>query len=231
MIKRLIWIPAAAILCASCGGTKVAEKYAARMAETLTTYRDQVDAKIKAEQQSYLDLAKIYDTANAERVRNGLLLERNKRATELTDRLVRERAASPNRKVAWISQVHSDIERFADLDFQQSQEVFTRELEAYKKSIQGLADLTVEQGNLDKLKDALEALAQPKSIVEKLKAGAEFGCEVNRTNQLVNTTAQIDALAKKITAETDAAKKKSLEKQKKDLDAQKTKLEKPCKVG
>ena len=54
-----------------------------------------------------------------------------------------------------------------------AQEVFTRELEAYKKAIEGLADLTVEQESLDKLKDALEALAQPKSIVEKLKAGAE----------------------------------------------------------
>ena len=61
------------------------------------------------------------------------------------------------------------------------------------------------------MKDALEALAEPKSIVAKLKAAGEFGCEVNRNIQLLDIPRDIEDVAKKIDAETDPEKKKSLE--------------------
>jgi len=201
------------------------------MGEVLKTYRDQIDTKIAAEQQSYVDLAKIYDAANAERTRNAVLLERNTRATETVDRLARERTASPHSKVAWISQIHHEIDRFAEFDFEQSHSVFTRELDAYKASLAGLADLTEEQGDLDKLKDSLESLAKPQSIGDKLKAGAQFGCELNRNYQLLDVTQKLDDLTKKVASETDADKKKSLERQQRSLEDQKKKLGTPCKVG
>lgn len=231
MFRKVTLVLAAALLLTSCGQTKFAEQYASRMAEVLKTYRDQADTKIAAEQQSYIDLAKIYDSANAQRIRNAVLLERNKRATETADRLTREKTASPHTKVTSISQIHSEIATFAEFDFQQSQASFTRELAAYKTSIAGLADLAEEQENLDKLKDSLESLAQPQSIVDKLKAGAAFGCDVNRNYQILDVTQKIDDLTKKISAETDVNKKKSLERQKSNLEDQKKKLEIPCKVG
>lgn len=219
-----------ALLLTSCGQTKFAEQYASRMAEVLKTYRDQIDTKIAAEQQSYVDLAKTYDAANTARITQAVLLERNVRATETVDRLAREKTGSPNSKVAWISQIHSEIEKFAEFDFDQSHAVFTQELDAYKASLAGLADLTEEQGNLDKLKDSLESLAKPQSISNKLKAGAQFGCEVNRNYQLLNITQQIDDLTKKIAAETDPGKKKSLQDAQSGLADAKNKLETPCKV-
>lgn len=194
------------------------------MAEVLKTYRDQIDTKIAAEQQSYVDLAKIYDEANAKQVQGAVLLERNKRATATAERLAREKAASPQTKVAWISQIHSEIEQFAEFDFQKSQAVFTGELNAYKTSIAGLTDLTEEQANLDKLKDSLESLAKPQSIFDKLKASAEFGCEVNRNSQLLDVTQESDDLTKRISSETDPDKKKSLEKQKAVLGCHQTRF-------
>jgi hypothetical protein len=235
MFGKYAFIAAPMLVLSSCGETKFAETYAARMGEILKTYSDQVDAKIRAEQQSYVDLAKIYDNANVERIKGAMLLERNRRAVATTDRFVREKAAlptqtaQPSRTVAWISQIHAEIEQFAELDFQQSQFVFTRELDAYKKSIEGLADMAIEQEGLDELKDTLEVLAKPKSLVERLKAAGEFGCEVNRNFQLLDTGQKIDDLTKAISNESDAEKKKSLGKQKTDLEAQKKKLETPCK--
>ena len=228
---RKLTLVIAALLLTSCGQTKFAEQYASRMGEVLKTYRDQIDTKIAAEQQSYVDLARIYDAANAERTRNAVLLERNMRATETVDRLIREKAASPHSKVAWISQIHSEVRGFAEFDFDQSHAVFVRELDAYKTSLAGLADLTQEQGDLDKLKDSLESLAKPQSIGDKLKAGAQFGCEVNRNYQLLDVTQKIEDVTKKLASETDADKKKSLEKQQSGLEDQKKKLGTPCNVG
>ncbi len=219
---------AAALLLSSCGETKFAEQYASRMSEVLKSYRDQVDAKILAEQQSYVDLAKTYDQANAERVRNSVLVERNRRATATVDRLVREKAAAPNTRVAWISQIHGDIGAFAELDFEQSQASLSREVDAYKGFIAGLADLEQEQRNLDNLKDSLEALAKPKSVIARLRGAGEFGCEVNRNFQLLDLGQKITALSAKIQQETDEDKRKSLGKQKLDLESQKKNFTAPC---
>jgi len=95
----------------------------------------------------------------------------------------------------------------------------------------GLADLSQEQSDLDKLKDSLESLAKPQSIGDKLKAGAQFGCEVNRNYQLLDVTQKIEDLTSKIANETDADKRKSLETQRSNLEDQKKKLETPCSVG
>ena len=230
MLKKIILVTAVLLL-TSCGQTRFAEQYATRMAEVLKMYREQIDAKIAAEQQSYVDLAKIYDEANTERIHNAVLLERNVRATQTADRLTREKMASPHSKVAWISQLHSEIRGFAEFDFEQSRSLLTQELDAYKTSLGGLADLAQEQSDLDKLRESLESLAKPQSIGDKLKGGAQFGCEVNRNYQLLDVSQKIDDLASKIASEANADKKKSLEVQKSSLEDQKKKLGTPCSVG
>lgn len=224
-------ILAASLALASCGGNKVAENYATRMGTVLTTYRDQIDAKIIAEQQSYLDLAKAHDAARVERIRNLMLNEQDKRTLTTSDRLIRDKAAQPTRNVAWRSQIHAEIEQFAELDFQQTEQIYAGELDAYKKSLEAMEDLSVEQASLDRLKDTLGALARPKSIIEKLKDAGEFGCEVNRNFQLLETTQALDDISKQISSESDAAKKKLLETQKTLLESQKKKLGTPCKVA
>ena len=224
-------ILAASLAFTSCGGNQVAETYATRMGAVLTTYRDQIDAKIVAEQQSYVNLAKVHDEANVERIRNLMLNEQDKRTLATSDRLIRDKAAQPIRNVAWRSQIHADIEQFAEIDFQQSEQIYAREVDAYKKSLEAMEDLSVEQASIDRLKDTLEALARPKTIREKLKDAGEFGCEVNRNVQLLETTQALDDISKQISGESDAAKKKALESQKTMLESQKKKLGTPCKVA
>ncbi len=229
MLKKLLLTLVVTMFLTSCGETKFAEQYASRMAEVLKTYRDQIDTRIAAEQQSYVDAAKIYDAAKASQVHSAVLNEQIGRTLQTTDRLMQRKSAAPTQKAAWLSDIHSDILRFAEFDFQRSQPVFTRELTAYKTAIGGLADLTAEQSSLDKLQEALESLANPKSIADKLKASAAFGCEVNRNYQLLDVTQKIDELTKKISVEHDPGRMESLGEQQSDLENLKKKLEKPCK--
>jgi hypothetical protein len=215
----------------SCGEGKFAERYAARMAEVLKTYRERVEVKIQAEQQSYVDLAKIYDAAEITRIKDNLDKQRNTQSQELTDRVMQaKQQASPGAKFVWSSEVHSALQGYAEADFKQSEALLTREMDAYKKTLQDLDDLSVERENLEKLHDLLATLARPKSTIEQLKFAAEFGCEVNRNYRVLEVNRELTDIAKKIDAEKDADKKKSLQTQKSSLQDEAQKLETPCKT-
>ena len=72
-----------------CGESKVAEEYARKMTTVLFTYRTQIGKKLRAEQQSYLDLAKTYDTASVNRLEQELDVTRNQQATAFVDEVKR----------------------------------------------------------------------------------------------------------------------------------------------
>jgi hypothetical protein len=215
----------------SCGEGKFAERYAAKMSEVLKTYRDRVEAKIQAEQQSYVDLAKIYDSAASDRIQNQLDLSRNTRSREFSDRIQKgAQGTPPDKKYVWTADIHAALQSYAADDFKQAEALLTREMDAYKQTLQDLDDLSVDQTNLNKLQDQLAALAQPKTTVERLKALADFGCDVNRNFRLLEIDSELSDLGKRIDAEKNADKKASLQKQQISLQEEKTKLSTPCKV-
>lgn len=229
MKTRTAGICLSLIVLTACNEGKFAERYAARMSEVLKTYRDRVEVKIEAEQQSYVDLAKIYDSAEMGRIRDNMDSVRNMQSQDFVDRVMQAKQKSPiGGKFVWSSEMHSTLQIYADSDFKQAEALLTREMDAYKQSLQDLDDLSVEQASLDKLQGLLATLAKPKSTVELLKSGGEFGCEVNRNYRLLEINRELTDLNKQIDAEKDANKKKSLETQKSSLEAEQKKLTTPC---
>ena len=176
-----------------CGESKVAEEYAQKMTTVLSTYRTQVDKNIRAEQQSYVDLAKTYDTASVNRLEQELDVTRNQQATAFVDEVKRSTQVAP-------STVLSRLQTYGEIDFAEAEKVFTREADAYKKALSGLEDLTVEVTRLEKLNAMLSTLADPRSNIEQLKMLGQFGCEVNRNYKLIDVGKELAALTPQIAA-------------------------------
>lgn len=200
-----------------CGEAKVAEQYATKMNAILATYRMQIDRKIRAEQQSYVELAKAYDVANVNNLAEELLITRNQQATALVDEIT----SAANITATTIL---DRLQAYGEVDFAQAEQVFTREADAYRQALAGIEDLTVEQARLEKLSGMLTTLAKPRTNIEQLKMLGQFGCEVNRnyklldvgkeietlTPQLTSAKATVTSLTAQMAAETDAEKKKVL---------------------
>jgi hypothetical protein len=231
MMKSMCLIGLSSVLLISCGEGKFAQQYAAKMSEVLKTYRDHVENKIQAEQQSYVDLAKVYDQQQVNNIEDQLLSVRNAQTRRFADRIQQVVQGKPaNGKYVWTSEIHDTLQNFASEDFKQGELLLTREMEAYKQTLQDLDDLSVDQANLNKLQDQLAALAQPKSTIQRLKSLAEFGCDVNRNFRLLEIDRELADVGKKIDAEQNADKKATLEKQKAALQDEQKKLADPCKV-
>ncbi len=191
MNKKLILL--ICVWMTSCGESKVAEEYARKMTTVLSTYRTQVDKKIRAEQQSYVDLAKAYDTATVNRLEQELDVTRNQHVTAFVDEVKRSTQVAP-------STVLSRLQTYGEIDFAEAEKVFTREADAYKKALVGLEDLTVEVARLEKLSTMLSTLAEPRSNIEQLKMLGQFGCEVNRNYKLIDVGKELATLTPQLTA-------------------------------
>lgn len=227
----ILLISLLSVLLASCGGGKVAEQYATKMGEILKTYRNRVEAKIQVEQQSYVDLAAIYDKGETDRIQDQLDTSRNSQTLAFADRIQKDTQGKPSgEKQVFLSDVRATLQRFAAEDFNQGARLLTREMDAYKKSLQDLDDLAVDQANLSRLQDQLASLARPNNTVDQLRSLAEFGCDVNRNYRLLEVDRELKALAARIDSEKNPDKKTSLTKQKTALDDEKKQLATPCKV-
>jgi hypothetical protein len=184
------------LLLTGCGEQKIAETYAAKMSDVLTSYRRQIDLKISAEQQSYSELAKAYDASAMNNSEQSLDLQRNQQATALVDE-IQSRPGAP----VFISSVQSRLQAYGEADFNEASQRFTREADAYKRALASLEDLSVEQTHLDNLSTALTTLAKPRSNIEQLKVLGQFGCDVNRNFQLLDLATEIKDLAKQDAAQ------------------------------
>src|SRR5215831_6286506 len=75
------------LLLTGCREQKVAEAYAAKMSEVLAAYSRRIDIKIRAEQQSYNELSKVYDASAMHDSEQLLDLQRNQEATAFVDEI------------------------------------------------------------------------------------------------------------------------------------------------
>jgi hypothetical protein len=194
------------LLLVGCADRKIAEQYAERLGTMLATYRQQIDRKIATEQQSYEDLARVYDASAMNNRQQALDSLRNQQATALTDELA-GRAGSP----MTISSVHSRLQAYAQEDFDEAAQRFAREGDAYKRSLTALEDLTVEQAQLDGLSATLATLAKPRTRADELRLLGQFACEVNRNYRLLDAVADLKALGAQQKAHTDRKAARSAE--------------------
>jgi hypothetical protein len=172
-LKSLTIVLVAGALAAAGCGDDDARAYAKKLGVVLKAYHEQVNLKVKAEQESYKRLAGIYGRAQDEDARESLFLERNELAQQIADQLQGGRP-SPS-----ITEIRALLKRYADTDVQLMRKILEREGADNIEALGTLASLDVETKKVESLSKALDSLAQPKSTRQQLKELAVFAEQVD----------------------------------------------------
>src|SRR5215208_2273353 len=149
-------------------GDKEAREYAAKLVPVLDSYQEQLSQKIKAEQDSYDELAEAFEEARKEDVTTRLAAERNRRAEESGEKF------SNAKEPPTFSQIFASLQEYAKSDFETTQALLEESLDARSKYLADLESLEVELQKVKLLKEALQDLAKPKSEFKQFKGAAEF---------------------------------------------------------
>lgn len=193
---------------------KAAREYAAKMIPVLDSYQEQLSQKIKAEQNSYEELAKSYDKARKADIYIRLAADRSSRARALGEELA---AADSGPSV---SEVLKSVQEYAAEDFKTTQEVLQEGMDARGKYLEGLESLEVELQNVKLLKTALTELAKSKSDFRQFKEATDFLLKTDAgINQLlcVDLKKDLDKLNTEKANTKDPEKQQHLDEQIKQL--------------
>jgi len=147
-----------------------AQNYAKELVGVLKSYKVEINKKIKAEQNSYKDLAGTYAYAKQMNVQLGLQTERLRRAGELTDNLLKEKTESE----ITASDMSNLILDYANTDFEGTRQILERESTEQSEYLTGLESLELQSQNIDALIKVLDDLSKPDSNLKKLKDLAAF---------------------------------------------------------
>ena len=139
-----------------------ARNYAKELVGVLKSYQSEVNKKIAAEKRSYKDLAGTYAYAKQVELLTRLRTERFSRADSLTDDLIGGRTLSP-------SDIHKLLLDHANLEFEATRQALMQESDGQAEYLASLESLELQAQNIAQLTKALEALAKPKSDLNKLK--------------------------------------------------------------
>src|SRR5438270_12502780 len=110
---------------------KAAREYAAKMIPVLDSYQEQLSQKIKAEQDSYEELAKSYDKARKADIRIRLSDERVTRTADLGEELAKA-DSGPS-----VSRVRNALQDYAAEDFKTTLGVFQEGMDACSNYLEG----------------------------------------------------------------------------------------------
>jgi len=209
-----LWILLAGLpLLAGCRGEdKSAQDYAKKLSVVLASYQDQVNQKIKAEQDAYKQLAATYARARDQDAVETLYLERSERSRKIADQLVQR---GPNEPVT-LSEIREMLRDYGNQDFELTRPMLEQEAAARAQYLANLEDLQLEAGKIQALTEALNELAKPKSRAQQFKDLTKFAETVNSEfNRRVceDLAAQISSLETKAAAEADPNKKKLIQAQ------------------
>jgi outer membrane murein-binding lipoprotein Lpp len=186
-------------------GDKEAREYAAKLIPVLDSYQEQLSQKIKAEQDSYEELAEAYEEARKADIDIRLSSERERRSEDLGEKLSNAKDAPT------LSQLFASLQEYAKSDFETTQTVLQEGIDARSKYLDNLESLEIELQKVKLLKEALQELAKGKSDFAKFQGAADFLLKTDEeVNKLLCTDLkkQLDQLKKdKGTASGDERKK------------------------
>jgi outer membrane murein-binding lipoprotein Lpp len=165
-------VVAGALLTAGCAADNNARAYAKNLGAVLKAYQEQVNQKVKAEQDSYKRLAGVYGRAQDENARESLWLERSELSEQTADQL--RGGKSPS-----ISEIRALLKKYADTDIELMRKLLEREGTDNTESLAALASLDVETKKVESLGKALDTLAEPRSTRQQLKELAAFAGQVD----------------------------------------------------
>lgn len=176
MKKKLALLIITVVSLSGCGD-KEAREYAAKLIPVLDSYQEQLSQKIKAEQDSYEELAQTYEEARKADVTIRLNAERTRRSEEIGERI--SNASQP----PTLSQILAPLQDYAKLDFETTQTLLQEGLETRSKYLADLESLEIELQKIKALKAALQELAKSKSDFKKFKEASDF---LLKSNEGVN---------------------------------------------
>ncbi len=163
-MKRIITVLALCSLLALGGcDDKDARDYAKELVGVLKSYQSEVNKKIKAERESYKDLAGTYAYARQVNLSTTLRDERFRRIDTLTDALLQDDAKITP------SEIHNLLIDYAGHDFDATRSMLEQESDGQAEYLASLESLELQAQSIEALSKALEELAKPKSDIKKLR--------------------------------------------------------------
>ena len=205
MRRILISLLIIGVACLSACGDQEAREYAAKMIPVLDSYQEQLSQKIKAEQDSYQELADTYDQARKADITIHLAGERESRSEELGETIANSNKPS-------FLQITAPLQEYATLDFETTKSLLQEELDARSKYLSDLESIEIDLQKVKALKNALQEMAKSKGGFKSFKEAANFLLKADEgVNSLLCTDLkkQLDLLNKaKAAATGDEVKKK-----------------------
>jgi len=202
-VKRIIIILliSGSLFCAGCKD-KEAREYAQRLADTLKSYKAEINKKIKAEQEATAMQASVYAYAHQTDALLTLENDRFRRASAMAESLMQGGKLSP-------SDIQRQLAEYAKQDFDTTRAIFEKDADDGAAFLTGVETLELQAQNIDALIAALEELAKPTSNIAQLKEAGDFAVKFKqkldelRCNDLV---VAIKCLEPKAAAATGAEK-------------------------
>ena len=145
-----------------------AREYAARLIPVLDSYQEQLSQKIKAEQESYQELADNFESARKDAVVDDLAKERVVRSEELGEEIAGARNAPT------LSTIIGPVLKYGNHDFETTRALFQETLGARSRYLTELESLEIDLQKLRLLKGSLEELAKSKKDFKELKEASAF---------------------------------------------------------
>lgn len=172
-----------------------AREYAARLIPVLDSYQEQLSQKIKAEQESYEELADNFESARKDAVVDDLAKERVVRSEELGEEI----AVANNAPT--FSTIIGHVLKYGNHDFETTRALFQEALGARSRYLTELESLEIDLQKIKLLKGSLQELAKSKKDFKELKEASAF---VNETHSAMekldcdDLKNEVDALDKEL---------------------------------
>jgi hypothetical protein len=172
-----------------------AREYAARLIPVLDSYQEQLSQKIKAEQESYKELADNFESARKNAVIKDLAKEQVVRSEELGEEI----AVAKNAPT--LSTIIEPILKYGNHDFETTRALFQEALGARSRYLTELESLEIDLQKIKLLKESLQQLAKQKKDFQQLKEGTTFLSDTHVAMEKLDCgdlKNEVDALDKEI---------------------------------
>lgn len=151
---------------------KDAQQYSKELIGVLNSYQTEVNKKIKAEKESYKNLADIYQRAREVDRLEALEQERAERSEKMAGEMIKgDYEPRP-------AEVLPRLRDYANFDFEMNRKIFEVESDAQVRFLSDIADLEFDAKNISALSKALGELAKPKGNLQQVKDFAAFTKQV-----------------------------------------------------
>ena len=174
-----------------------AREYAARLIPVLDSYQEQLSQKIKAEQESYEELADNFEAARKDAVVDDLAKERVVRSEELGEEVATAKNAPT------FSAVIGPVLKYGNHDFETTRALFEEALGARSRYLMELESLEIDLQKIKLLKESLTQLAKQKKDFQQLKESSTFLNDTHAAMEKLDCgdlKAEVDSLDKELGA-------------------------------